>query len=405
MRNDPRPVATRVATLLACGLTGLGASAVAAVAADASGTTPGATSTMTTTATGTAATPAGTTTQAGAVLPANVRLRRSGDEEILTDERGFALYTTDEDAQPNESRCVDACAKAWPPLAAPAGATAVGDFTVIKRPDGSPQWAYRGKPLYGFAKDEYPGSTYGDGVANRWRLAFRPLRTPPGIGVMKAPMGRVLVNERGQALFTPVAGSKAATKGCDLECLTLWAPAPAPALATDRGDWNVVTRTDGSRQWAFRKQPLYSFRADRRSGDLKGFEPKHEGWAPIVVQPESPAPSWTTLVKTDVGQVFADPKGITLYAFNGDLAKIKRVICDDACIAKAWTQIEAEPGAKPIGDWSIRKSPEGKAFWTYRGAPLYRFYQDTVPGEVRGNQFAAGAGIFGSWSPIVRIPY
>lgn len=338
-------------------------------------------------------------------VPAGIQLLQRGDEQLVTDARGYALYTTDEDAQPGVSTCVDACAKAWPPLAAPAGATAVGDFTVIKRPDGSPQWAYRGKPLYGFAKDEYPGSTYGDGVANRWRLAFRPLRTPPGIGVMKAPMGRVLVNERGQALFTPVAGSKAATKGCDLECLTLWAPAPAPALATDRGDWNVVTRTDGSRQWAFRKQPLYSFRADRRSGDLKGFEPKHEGWAPIVVQPESPAPSWTTLVKTDVGQVFADPKGITLYAFNGDLAKIKRVICDDACIAKAWTQIEAEPGAKPIGDWSIRKSPEGKAFWTYRGAPLYRFYQDTVPGEVRGNQFAAGAGIFGNWSPIVRIPY
>ncbi len=338
-------------------------------------------------------------------VPAGIQLLQRGDEQLVTDARGYALYTTDEDAQPGVSTCVDACAKAWPPLAAPAGATAVGDFTVIKRPDGSPQWAYRGKPLYGFAKDEYPGSTYGDGVANRWRLAFRPLRTPPGIGVMKAPMGRVLVNERGQALFTPVAGSKAATKGCDLECLTLWAPAPAPALATDRGDWNVVTRTDGSRQWAFRKQPLYSFRADRRSGDLKGFEPKHEGWAPIVVQPESPAPSWTTLVKTDVGQVFADPKGITLYAFNGDLAKIKRVICDDACIAKAWTQIEAEPGAKPIGDWSIRKSPEGKAFWTYRGAPLYRFYQDTVPGEVRGKQFAAGAGIFGSWSPIVRIPY
>lgn len=338
-------------------------------------------------------------------VPAGIQLLPRGDEQLITDARGFALYTTDEDARPGVATCVDACAKAWPPLAAPADATAVGDFAPIKRPDGTLQWAYRGKPLYGFAKDEYAGGTYGDGVANRWRLAFRALRTPPGIGVMKAPMGRVLVNERGQALFTPAAGGKVASQGCDAACLTLWAPVPAPALTSDRGDWNVVTRPDGTRQWAFRKQPLYSFRADRRAGDLKGFEPKHEGWTPIVVQPESPAPSWTTLVKTDVGQVFADPKGITLYAFNGDLAKIKRVICDDACLARAWTQIEAEPGAKPIGDWSIRKSPEGKAFWTYRGAPLYRFYQDTVPGEVRGNQFAAGAGIFGNWLPIVRIPY
>ena len=405
MRNDPRPVATRVATLLACGLTGLGASAVAAVAADASGTTPGATSTMTTTATGTAATPAGTTTQAGAVLPANVRLRRSGDEEILTDERGFALYTTDEDAQPNESRCVDACAKAWPPLAAPADARPIGEFGVVTRPDGSKQWSYRGKPLYGFAKDEYAGGYFGDGIGNRWRLAFRPLRTPPGLGVMKAPMGRILVNERGQPLFTPAAGSPAAKDGCDTTCLVQWAPLQAPALARAQGDWSTVARPDGTRQWAYRQQPLFAFRADRRSADLKAFEPAHPGWQPIVVQPETPAPSWATLVKTDVGQVFANPNGITLYTFQGDIEKIRRLICDQKCLDAAFTQVAAEADSAPIGDWSVKQTPEGKRVWAYRGSPLYLFAQDKVPGEVLGSQYASGVNIFGNWSPIIRIPY
>jgi predicted lipoprotein with Yx(FWY)xxD motif len=382
-------IAPALLLAFAAGATGLSRAGDAPAAAAAAPTT---------TATGDA-------TTANDAVPAGIRLLQRGDEQLITDARGFALYTTDEDAQPGVSTCVDACAKAWPPFAAPADAAALGEFGLVKRADGTQQWSYRGKPLYGFAKDDHAGGTYGDGVGNRWRLAFRPLRTPPGIGVMKAPMGRILTNERGQALFTPLATDKIAVNACDAACLTQWSPAPAPALATDRGDWNVVIRADGTRQWAYRKQPMYSFRADRRAGDLKGFEPKHEGWTPIVVQPETPAPAWTTLVKTDVGQVFADPKGFTLYAFNGNLEKIRRVVCDDACLAKAWTQIEAEAGARPIGDWSIRKSPDGRQFWTYRGAPLYRFYQDAVPGEVRGNQFAAGAGIFGSWSPIVRIPY
>ncbi|MCU0757721.1 MAG: hypothetical protein MUF07_00780 [Steroidobacteraceae bacterium] len=356
--------------------------------------------------------PAGAGAGAGVVsadargeVPAGLRLRPVGDEEILTDERGHSLYTTDEDATPNVSTCVDACAKAWPPAAAPSGAAPAGDFTLVQRADGSRQWAYRGKPLYSFAREEYPGGIFGDGVANRWRLAFRALRTPPGIGVMKAPMGRILVNERGQPLFTPAAGSATAGKGCDAKCLVEWSPVQAPALAREQGNWSLVARPDGTRQWAYRRQPLYAFRADRRVSDLKGFEPRHEGWQPIVVQPELPAPAWATLVKTDVGQVFADAKGLTVYAFNGDLEKIKRLMCDEACLQRAWTRLEADADSAPVGDWSVKKAPDGKRYWAYRGAPLYRFHQDRAPGEVLGNQFAASAGIFGNWSPIVRMPY
>lgn len=402
MRPAPRPVAALVATLLAAGP---GIWCAPAVAATATGATAAALQATASTATGATAAPAATAAGASTALPANVRLRRSGDEEILTDERGFALYTTDEDALPNESRCVDACAKAWPPLAVPADAQAIGEFTVVTRPDGSKQWAFRGKPLYGFARDEYVGGYFGDGIGNRWRLAFRPLRTPPGLGVMKAPLGRILVNERGQALFTPSAGSPAAKGGCDAACLVEWSPLQAPALARAQGDWSVVARPDGTRQWAYRQQPLFAFRADRRSADLKAFEPAHPGWQPIVVQPETPAPSWATLVKTDVGQVFANPKGLTLYTFQGDLEKIRRLICDQKCLDAAWTQVSADADGAPIGDWSVKKTPEGKRVWAYRGSPLYLFFQDSVPGEVLGNQYASGVNIFGNWSPIIRIPY
>lgn len=42
---------------------------------------------------------------------------------------------------------------------------------MIKRDDGVPQWAYKGRPLYTWSKDAKPGDRTGDGFNNAWRLA------------------------------------------------------------------------------------------------------------------------------------------------------------------------------------------------------------------------------------------
>lgn len=89
---------------------------------------------------------------------------------VLTDEKGMTLYTFDKDAA-GMSNCTDACAQNWPPLMAPASAMASGDFTVIKRADGSMQWAHKGKPLYHWSKDAKPGDTTGDGFKDVWHTA------------------------------------------------------------------------------------------------------------------------------------------------------------------------------------------------------------------------------------------
>ncbi len=89
---------------------------------------------------------------------------------MLTDDKGMTLYTYDKD-EAGTSTCVDACAQNWPPLTAEAGAKADGDLSVITRPDGSKQWAYKGKPLYTWIKDTKPGDTTGDGVKDVWHVA------------------------------------------------------------------------------------------------------------------------------------------------------------------------------------------------------------------------------------------
>lgn len=89
----------------------------------------------------------------------------------LTNAAGMTLYTFDKDAA-GKSACNGQCAANWPPLAAGAGATASGDWSVVTRDDGSKQWAYKGKPLYTWVKDQKPGDKTGDGFANNaWHAA------------------------------------------------------------------------------------------------------------------------------------------------------------------------------------------------------------------------------------------
>jgi predicted lipoprotein with Yx(FWY)xxD motif len=91
---------------------------------------------------------------------------------VLTDATGMTLYTFDKDAAGSgKSACNGGCAKNWPPLAAAEGAKAAGDYSIVARDDGSRQWAYKGKPLYLWVKDQKPGDRSGDGVNKVWHAA------------------------------------------------------------------------------------------------------------------------------------------------------------------------------------------------------------------------------------------
>ena len=91
---------------------------------------------------------------------------------VLTGNNGMTLYTFDRDIPGSgKSVCNDACAKNWPPLLVNAGDEPRGAYGIITRDDGSRQWAYKGKPLYFWAKNTKPGDMTGDGVNNIWHIA------------------------------------------------------------------------------------------------------------------------------------------------------------------------------------------------------------------------------------------
>ncbi len=104
----------------------------------------------------------------GLAMAADPAMEKDG---MFTDSKGMTLYTFAKDSA-GKSMCNDKCAANWPPLMAEAGDKSMGDWTVIKRDDGSMQWAYQGMPLYTFVMDKKAGDMTGDGkMDGAWKVA------------------------------------------------------------------------------------------------------------------------------------------------------------------------------------------------------------------------------------------
>jgi len=108
-------------------------------------------------------------TAAGSAAAADAPATSNG--QFLVDKAGMTLYTFDKDAaNSGKSACNGECAEYWPPLKAGEYAAAMGKFSVVKRADGSKQWAYEGKPLYHYQADAKPGDHNGNNVKHLWHI-------------------------------------------------------------------------------------------------------------------------------------------------------------------------------------------------------------------------------------------
>lgn len=106
---------------------------------------------------------------AQSAAPAKTAMTSKG--KALVNAKGMTLYTFDKDTT-GKSACNGQCATNWPPLMAAAGAKAPANWSVVKRDDGSEQWAYKGKPLYAWSKDSKSGDATGDGLLQgAWHVA------------------------------------------------------------------------------------------------------------------------------------------------------------------------------------------------------------------------------------------
>ncbi len=97
-------------------------------------------------------------------------------------------------------------------------------------------------------------------------------------------------------------------------------------------------------------------------------------------------------IKTAVGPVLADAKGLTVYWYAKD-TKMSSA-CTGSC-ATAWPPVTGKPaaamGVRLVGKFGTITRAGGVLQATYKGHPLYTYAGDSAPGQVKGN------GVGGVW--------
>ena len=78
-----------------------------------------------------------------------------------------------------------------------------------------------------------------------------------------------LIGPNGNALYVYAKDSNGMST-CNDQCATNWPPLTVAPNAKPMGDYTIVTRSDGTRQWAYKGQPLYYFTRDAKAGDMAG---------------------------------------------------------------------------------------------------------------------------------------
>jgi len=81
--------------------------------------------------------------------------------------------------------------------------------------------------------------------------------------------GKVLTDGKGMTLYTfdKDAGGKSA---CNGPCAVNWPPLMAATDAKPATGYTIIARDDGSKQWAYKGKPLYTWKNDKKPGDTTG---------------------------------------------------------------------------------------------------------------------------------------
>lgn len=93
--------------------------------------------------------------------------------KAVVDDKGMTLYFFDKDKRgASKSACKGPCVAKWPAAHSDANSVELkgvsGKVTSVKGPDGKPQLALNGMPLYYFAKDKKAADAKGQGAMKVW---------------------------------------------------------------------------------------------------------------------------------------------------------------------------------------------------------------------------------------------
>ena len=89
------------------------------------------------------------------------------------------------------------------------------------------------------------------------------------VTTVETGMGVVLAGENGMTLYTFTKDTEGVSN-CYDKCAVNWPPLLVEGDAMADGDFTIVERKDGSKQWAKNGMPLYFWIKDAKKGDTTG---------------------------------------------------------------------------------------------------------------------------------------
>lgn len=346
--------------------------------------------------------------------PDGIAIQLIAGSPVATDVAGMTLYTLEKDA-------AAVVVEKWQPATAADGAQARGDWSIVKGPNGSQQWAYQGDALYTYKEDSVPGDANGDAqlataiLASARQTADAPIARTGGKAAVLTPTSGVaapagiqlreildaggvgLADANGKTLYLKQGNKEEAECTANCEWLTLRAPADAKAV----GKFAAVKRPIGIQQWAYDGKLLYTFVGDEQPGDARGATIDGQWRVALLERLFFPADVEIRNV-LGVGTVLA-LNGKTLYQrdfyygqFGGRTLrrgfritaesgrKVGTRGCDAAC-EREWIPFLAPEDVQAAGHWAAVKRADGKKQWSYKGFALYTYTGDERAGEVNGN--------------------
>ena len=220
---------------------------------------------------------------------------------------------------------------------------------------------------------------------------------------------------RGMTLYTYRLDAPGKSN-CTAACTEKFKPAAPLAGAAAFGDWSIIARDDGAKQWALQGRPLYTYVEDVDPGSVAGNsaarfgarrmdgsgtmvgggirgsggrgagkdKPMPENWAPALMYPAGEkfgaVPNGIQIEEILESSVLGltDHRRHTLYVFDGSAG-------DEAKLSAAgWAPLAAPAIGFPIGDFSIIARDDGTSQWAYKGKGLYTHAEDQKRGDAYG---------------------
>jgi predicted lipoprotein with Yx(FWY)xxD motif len=113
----------------------------------------------------------------------------------------------------------------------------------------------------------------GEALAHGEEPAPPPKKEAPlfPVKVVQSRKGQIFVDLNGMTLYTFDRDTSGNKSTCEGKCTERWTPLAAASDAEAKGDFTVITRSDGSKMWAYRYRPLYTSQSDKAPGDTNGI--------------------------------------------------------------------------------------------------------------------------------------